>query len=242
MLGWHTAEVLNTRSLPLCLSNSATRLVSSFKLFTWHGCLGCSSCQAAELSGVVGAVVSEGRAWRSADGSIILDRSGQGRISLHCDGSGRVWTGQDYTHVSPRLIWTRSAAAPPLTITRSTTATRSSQLSWQQSRITPGDSQSRWTRQQKSVSPFASHSTSTGSWLTFAPACDCGPSLLPADIIKAELEEKQFKVKLTVIDTPGFGDYVNNRESWQPIVDFIVRRRLPFPSAQLDSATPLKAS
>ncbi|KAM0756487.1 Septin-like protein [Meredithblackwellia eburnea MCA 4105] len=41
------------------------------------------------------------------------------------------------------------------------------------------------------------------------------------DIIKAELEEKQFKVKLNVIDTPGFGDYVNNRDSWMPIVDFI---------------------
>ncbi|GAA5866680.1 hypothetical protein JCM3774_001955 [Rhodotorula dairenensis] len=41
------------------------------------------------------------------------------------------------------------------------------------------------------------------------------------DIIKAELEEKQFKVKLNVIDTPGFGDYVNNRDSWNPIVDFI---------------------
>lgn len=41
------------------------------------------------------------------------------------------------------------------------------------------------------------------------------------EIIKAELEEKQFKVKLTVIDTPGFGDYVNNRDSWSPIVDFI---------------------
>ncbi|GAA6058361.1 hypothetical protein JCM3770_005272 [Rhodotorula araucariae] len=41
------------------------------------------------------------------------------------------------------------------------------------------------------------------------------------DIVKAELEEKQFKVKLTVIDTPGFGDYVNNRDSWIPIIDFI---------------------
>jgi cell division control protein 12 len=41
------------------------------------------------------------------------------------------------------------------------------------------------------------------------------------DIIKAELEEKSFKVKLTVIDTPGFGDYVNNRDSWAPIVDFV---------------------
>ncbi|KAG0168361.1 hypothetical protein DFQ28_006697 [Apophysomyces sp. BC1034] len=41
------------------------------------------------------------------------------------------------------------------------------------------------------------------------------------EITKAELEEKNFKVKLTVIDTPGFGDYVNNRDSWMPIVEFI---------------------
>jgi len=41
------------------------------------------------------------------------------------------------------------------------------------------------------------------------------------DITKAELEEKFFKVRLTVIDTPGFGDYVNNRDSWQPIIEFI---------------------
>ncbi|KAI9281848.1 Septin-domain-containing protein [Sporodiniella umbellata] len=40
-------------------------------------------------------------------------------------------------------------------------------------------------------------------------------------ITKAELEEKMFKVKLSIIDTPGFGDYVNNRHSWIPIVDFI---------------------
>ncbi|KAF7721239.1 hypothetical protein EC973_005021 [Apophysomyces ossiformis] len=40
-------------------------------------------------------------------------------------------------------------------------------------------------------------------------------------ITKAELEEKMFKVKLTIIDTPGFGDYVNNRHGWIPIVDFI---------------------
>ena len=36
-----------------------------------------------------------------------------------------------------------------------------------------------------------------------------------------ELEEKQFNVKLSVIDTPGFGDYTNNRDSWMPIIDFI---------------------
>ena len=45
--------------------------------------------------------------------------------------------------------------------------------------------------------------------------------LTEVEIIKAELEEKQFKTKLTVIDCPGFGDYVNNRDSWSPIVDFI---------------------
>ncbi|KAG9289132.1 hypothetical protein G9A89_022441 [Geosiphon pyriformis] len=41
------------------------------------------------------------------------------------------------------------------------------------------------------------------------------------EITKAELEEKKFNVKLTVIDTPGFGDYVNNRDSWLPIIEFI---------------------
>jgi len=41
------------------------------------------------------------------------------------------------------------------------------------------------------------------------------------EITKAELEEKTFQVKLTVIDTPGFGDYVNNRDSWLPIIEFI---------------------
>ncbi|KAG0748949.1 hypothetical protein G6F57_009103 [Rhizopus arrhizus] len=41
------------------------------------------------------------------------------------------------------------------------------------------------------------------------------------EITKAELEEKMFRVNLTVIDTPGFGDYVNNRDSWAPIVEFI---------------------
>lgn len=36
-----------------------------------------------------------------------------------------------------------------------------------------------------------------------------------------ELEEQMFKVKLNVIDTPGFGDYVNNYDSWLPVVEFI---------------------
>ena len=34
------------------------------------------------------------------------------------------------------------------------------------------------------------------------------------------LAEKR-SVRLTVIDTPGFGDYVNNRDSWMPIIEFL---------------------
>ncbi|KAI9480481.1 MAG: Septin-domain-containing protein [Benjaminiella poitrasii] len=41
------------------------------------------------------------------------------------------------------------------------------------------------------------------------------------EITKAELEEKKFQVHLTVVDTPGFGDYVDNYNSWMPIIDFI---------------------
>ncbi|PVU98102.1 hypothetical protein BB561_000119 [Smittium simulii] len=41
------------------------------------------------------------------------------------------------------------------------------------------------------------------------------------NIHKAELEEKNFRVKLNIIDTPGFGDYVDNNECWAPIFDFI---------------------
>lgn len=37
----------------------------------------------------------------------------------------------------------------------------------------------------------------------------------------ADLEENGVKLRLTVIDTPGFGDYVNNSTSWKPIVDEI---------------------
>ncbi|ODQ65091.1 Septin [Nadsonia fulvescens var. elongata DSM 6958] len=40
-------------------------------------------------------------------------------------------------------------------------------------------------------------------------------------ITRADLEEKGFKFRLNIIDTPGFGDNVNNRDSWDPVVDFI---------------------
>lgn len=41
------------------------------------------------------------------------------------------------------------------------------------------------------------------------------------DIIRAILEEKNFNLRVNVIDTPGFGDNVNNNKSWQSIIDFI---------------------
>ncbi|EDO17033.1 hypothetical protein Kpol_530p2 [Vanderwaltozyma polyspora DSM 70294] len=41
------------------------------------------------------------------------------------------------------------------------------------------------------------------------------------DITRAVLEEKNFKLRVNVIDTPGFGDNVNNNKSWQRIIDFI---------------------
>lgn len=41
------------------------------------------------------------------------------------------------------------------------------------------------------------------------------------DLTRAILEEKNFKMRVNVIDTPGFGDNVNNNKAWQTLVDFI---------------------
>jgi len=48
------------------------------------------------------------------------------------------------------------------------------------------------------------------------------------EIIRAEIEEKGFNVQLTIIDTPGFGDYVNNSDCWVPIVEFIDEQHLNY--------------
>lgn len=50
----------------------------------------------------------------------------------------------------------------------------------------------------------------------FIIACVCINNAL-----NLEIEEKNFKVNLTIIDTPGFGDYVNNYNSWMPIYEFL---------------------
>ncbi|KAH6579640.1 hypothetical protein BASA60_003210 [Batrachochytrium salamandrivorans] len=41
------------------------------------------------------------------------------------------------------------------------------------------------------------------------------------DVVRADVEEKGFNVRLTVVDTPGFGDYMNNQDCWVPIIDFL---------------------
>ena len=38
------------------------------------------------------------------------------------------------------------------------------------------------------------------------------------------LEENGIRLKLTCIDTPGFGDFVNNEKSYQPILADIEAR------------------
>ncbi|KAI5454847.1 Cell division control protein 3 [Naganishia albida] len=40
----------------------------------------------------------------------------------------------------------------------------------------------------------------------------------------ADIEENGVRLRLTVVDTPGFGDFVNNDEAWKPIVDNIESR------------------
>lgn len=40
-------------------------------------------------------------------------------------------------------------------------------------------------------------------------------------ITKADLGEKGFRIRLNVIDTPGFGDNVNNKDAWKPLVEFL---------------------
>ncbi|KAK9388112.1 Septin-domain-containing protein [Lipomyces mesembrius] len=42
--------------------------------------------------------------------------------------------------------------------------------------------------------------------------------------VSADLEERGVKLRLTVVDTPGFGDFVNNEDAWRPILENIEQR------------------
>ncbi|XP_037118649.1 septin 9b isoform X4 [Syngnathus acus] len=47
------------------------------------------------------------------------------------------------------------------------------------------------------------------------------PKTVEIKSISHDIEEKGVRMKLTVIDTPGFGDQINNENCWQPIMKFI---------------------
>ncbi|XP_052404010.1 neuronal-specific septin-3-like isoform X2 [Carassius gibelio] len=47
------------------------------------------------------------------------------------------------------------------------------------------------------------------------------PKTIEIKSISHDIEEKGVRMKLTVIDTPGFGDQINNENCWRPIMKFI---------------------
>ncbi|KAL4657938.1 neuronal-specific septin-3-like isoform X2 [Arapaima gigas] len=56
---------------------------------------------------------------------------------------------------------------------------------------------------------------------TLANAEERIPKTIEIKSISHDIEEKGVRMKLTVIDTPGFGDHINNENCWQPIMRFI---------------------
>lgn len=44
------------------------------------------------------------------------------------------------------------------------------------------------------------------------------------DTISADIEENDVRLRLNIIDTPGFGDFVNNENTWEPILQTIEAR------------------
>ncbi|CAK7565537.1 MAG: Cell division control protein 3 [Sporothrix epigloea] len=56
------------------------------------------------------------------------------------------------------------------------------------------------------------------------PSLDIIPKTVTIQSISADIEEAGVRLRLTVVDTPGFGDFVNNDESWRPIVGNIEQR------------------
>jgi len=53
---------------------------------------------------------------------------------------------------------------------------------------------------------------------------DIHPKTVAIQSISADIEENGVRLRLTVIDTPGFGDFINNDDSWRQIVDNIDQR------------------
>ncbi|KIW08738.1 hypothetical protein, variant 2 [Verruconis gallopava] len=57
-----------------------------------------------------------------------------------------------------------------------------------------------------------------------APSLDIIPKTVSIQSLSADIEENGVRLRLTVVDTPGFGDFVNNDASWGPIVESIEQR------------------
>ena len=47
------------------------------------------------------------------------------------------------------------------------------------------------------------------------------PLSFPLSLPHSVIEEQGVRLKLTVTDTPGFGDQVNNDKCWEPIAEFV---------------------
>lgn len=56
------------------------------------------------------------------------------------------------------------------------------------------------------------------------PSLDYTPKTVSIQSISADIEENGVRLRLTVVDTPGFGDFVNNDDSWRPIIENIETR------------------
>jgi septin 7 len=56
------------------------------------------------------------------------------------------------------------------------------------------------------------------------PSLDFTPKTVNIQAISADIEENGVRLRLTVVDTPGFGDFVNNDDSWRPIIENIEQR------------------
>lgn len=50
------------------------------------------------------------------------------------------------------------------------------------------------------------------------------PQTVAIESKSADIEENGVRLRLTVVDTPGYGDFINNDNSWKPIVENIEAR------------------
>ncbi|GAA5850898.1 hypothetical protein JCM8547_009124 [Rhodosporidiobolus lusitaniae] len=50
------------------------------------------------------------------------------------------------------------------------------------------------------------------------------PQTVSIESITADIEENGVRLRLTVVDTPGYGDFINNEDGWKPVLDNIEAR------------------